>query len=928
MPRLSLPALPRLPACALCAALLLPLPLLTACHGTQSSDSLLAEAQQYRQKGEARAAIIQLKNLLQKEPENRQGRMLLGSIYLDTGEALSAEKELRKAQALGLPAAQVLPLLGKAWLMLGQFDKVLGEVPDDAAQPPAILALRGDALLALGRTDEARAVFARLLERHPEQVQALLGMARIAALEQQPGSAELLGAQALKAGPNDLDALRLQGDLQRLQGRNEAARRAYLQILQLKPDNTQAHIDLANLDISENRYAEAAAQLATARRTAPNSLGLLQAQALLDFRQGKYKASLEGLQLVLKAAPEHQPSILLAGAVQLALGSPQLAETYLQRFLAAQPGHLYANKMMASIELMRGKNDMAIDRLLPLLARAPDDVELLSLAGEAHLRARRYDQATVYFEKASGLAPDTAKLHAALGVSRLGMGESGRAISELERASVLDKNSPQAGTMLVMTLLRNKQNDKALATVVMMEKQKGTNPLLLNLKGGVYLALRDLPAARASFEQALAIDPLYLPALTNLAQIDMAEKKPELARQRFEKALAKAPKNADLCAALAKLAASQGKTDEARRWLERAHKDNPDAVAPASLLSNFYLKTGEAQKALDLARTLQTGHPGDADALALRAQVEYSAGLAQAALDSYAKLASVQTTSAPLQMRIASLHLALGEHGGALQAVKRAQALDPTLLDAQVIEVAMLLALNRQREALGVARQVQQQQPKLAAGYKLEGDVLMEQKQPQQALKLYERAYQISRIGPLQVQMYRALQASGQAAEADARMAAWLKENPNDLPTRTYLASTKLVAKQYRAAIEQYQHIIARDAGNVLALNDLAWAYQQDKDRRAQATAEQALKLAPDNAAVLDTLGWILLEQGEPKRATGLLRKAADLAPKAAEIQYHLGVALARSGDKGGARKQLEQLLAANKDFPQRAEAQALLTQL
>ena len=58
------------------------------------------------------------------------------------------------------------------------------------------------------------------------------------------------------------------------------------------------------------------------------------------------------------------------------------------------------------------------------------------------------------------------------------------------------------------------------------------------------------------------------------------------------------------------------------------------------------------------------------------------------------------------------------------------------------------------------------------------------------------------------------------------------------------------------------------------------------------------------------------------------LRKAAGLAPAAPEIQYHLGAALAKSGDKPGARQQLEKLLAANKDFPQRAEAQALLTRL
>ncbi|WP_300759605.1 XrtA/PEP-CTERM system TPR-repeat protein PrsT, partial [Janthinobacterium sp.] len=403
-----------LPAMALCA-ILLP-SLLTACHGTQSSDSLLADAQQYRQKGEARAAIIQLKNVLQKDPENSQARLLLGDIYIETGEVLSAEKELRKARTLGAPAGQVMPLLGKAWLMQGQFDKVLSDLPDETAQPQSspqsILSLRGQALLSLGRQDEARALFTRMLQAQPGQTDALLGLARIAALDQQVPQAELLVAQVLKHQPANLEALRLQGDLLRLQGKRDAARQAYAQIIQFKPTNTQAHIDLANLDIEQARYKQASEQLAAARKTAPDNVGLLQTQALLDFRQGKNKAALEALQLVLKVAPEHMPAVLLAAAVQLALGSPQLAEGYLQRFLAVYPQHLYANKMMASIQLLRGNPDAAIDLLLPLLKTAPDDVELLSLAGEAHLRARRYDKASAYFEKASLLAPDTAKLHA------------------------------------------------------------------------------------------------------------------------------------------------------------------------------------------------------------------------------------------------------------------------------------------------------------------------------------------------------------------------------------------------------------------------------------------------------------------------------------------------------------------------------------
>jgi FimV-like protein len=45
-------------------------------------------------------------------------------------------------------------------------------------------------------------------------------------------------------------------------------------------------------------------------------------------------------------------------------------------------------------------------------------------------------------------------------------------------------------------------------------------------------------------------------------------------------------------------------------------------------------------------------------------------------------------------------------------------------------------------------------------------------------------------------------------------------------------------------------------------------------------------------------------------------------------MRFHLAAALAKSGDKAGARKDLEALLAGGKKFPQREAAQALLNRL
>jgi Flp pilus assembly protein TadD len=85
------------------------------------------------------------------------------------------------------------------------------------------------------------------------------------------------------------------------------------------------------------------------------------------------------------------------------------------------------------------------------------------------------------------------------------------------------------------------------------------------------------------------------------------------------------------------------------------------------------------------------------------------------------------------------------------------------------------------------------------------------------------------------------------------------------------------------------------------------------------------MQLAPNSPAIIDTLGWMLTEQGNVARGLPLLQKAASLAPAAPEIRYHLAFALNKSGDKVSARKELDKLLSDNKVFPQLDDAKALL---
>ncbi|AVR96867.1 PEP-CTERM system TPR-repeat protein PrsT [Pseudoduganella armeniaca] len=898
--------------------------MLGACSRTPPADDLVADARRYRDKGDTKAAIIQLKNAVQQQPDNAEARLLLGQLYVDSGDMLSAEKELRRARDAGAAPAPVLAALGRALLAQGQYERALAETAN--ATEPAALALRGQALLGLGRTGDARSAFEEALRRQPGLVEATLGLARLALAGGDSAQARQLTEQAIKASPASVDALRLRGDLQRADGKRDAARAAYEQIVAQKPNNVQALVDLANLDIEAGRFKEARTRIAQARKAQPNSLLIFYSQALLDFREGQFKTALEQLQQVLRAVPDHMPSVLLAGAVELALGANSQAERYLNQFLQANPGNAYATKLLATVALRNGMPGDALKLVQPLLKATPDDVELLALAGEAEMRARHFNQAAQHFQKASALRPDASGLRLAHGVSRLGLGDNPTAIAELEQATQGATQASRAGVLLVLTHLRDKQFDKALGLVDGMIKA-GDSAMLQNLRAGVLLARSDVDAARAGFEQALALDPQYQPALDNLAQLDVVSRRPDDARKRYEAALARDQTNVGLLTALARLATRQGKPAEAIRWLEQAHRENPDAAAPAQLLAAYYLRAGEKQKALTLAQKLHGSDPGAPDALALLAETQAEAGQIQAALESFDKLAALQPKAAAIPLRIAALQLGSGQVDGALAAARKASKLEPDNSEAAILLSSLLIEKNALAEATTHARDWQKRHAKAPLGFKLEGDVLMAQQKAADAVPRYQQAFELASSGPVLIALHRALQVAGRQPEATARMTAWLDQQPADQPTRMYYASALMAAGEFAGASAQYLKVVERSPDNVVALNDLAWALLQQKDPRALAHAERAHRLAPRNAAVADTLAAILLEKGDTARALPLLRKAVDGAPQAAEIRFHLAQALLTSGDRPGARAQCEQLLK-QPDFKRQDEVRRMLAQL
>ena len=109
--------------------------------------------------------------------------------------------------------------------------------------------------------------------------------------------------------------------------------------------------------------------------------------------------------------------------------------------------------------------------------------------------------------------------------------------------------------------------------------------------------------------------------------------------------------------------------------------------------------------------------------------------------------------------------------------------------------------------------------------------------------------------------------------------------------------------------------ILSREPENADALNALGYTLADRTDRYAEAyeLIKLANKLKPNDAAITDSLGWVLYRMGEHKEAEKHLRRALELQWDP-EIAAHLTEVLYSNGDREGARALLKRALETSPD--------------
>lgn len=910
---------------AIAAALLLTLP-------AHAADPAVERARAELDRGAGSAAVLLLKERLSKDPGDAEARLLLGEAYLRAEDYLAAEKEFSRAAEMATAPASWQPGLIAALLGQGRLDEAEAELA--AADPAASASPRGRLLqarlaLARGNPDAAEAGFRALLAADEEQAEARLGLLQIAGTHGGVAGPEGDLDAFLRDFPNYTSGLLLAADRARAKGQMAQAREFYARALAGAPENLNALAGLVAADLALGAFPAAEESLNRLVQLRPNMPMTWYLSGLSAFLQGQFQAALDPLNQVIAAAPGDPRSRLLVAAIEYQKGNYHAAAEHLQVAVKAQPDNLQARRLLAAALLKDNEPREAIRVLEAAGPEAPPD--LIGLLGTAWLTVGERDRGLQLMRQAAERAdPRTASLiHVQIAQLTAATGRPDDALIDLEAAAAIPDRSPLADLALIGGQIRAGRLDDAETAAANLEQANPTDPMAADVTGLVAALQGDATKARAQFEQALKIDPNYLPAEVNLARVDIAETQFDAAAARLQKVLAREPEQVDALLLLADLAGLRGDPAAVGDWLNRAVTAAPKAGAPRRRLIDWLIAQDRAAEALPHAEALVSADPRNLVSLQLLARVQGLAGNREALVRTIQLIESTQIDDADWFFAAGMLKLGLGDLAGAQESFGRAIQRKPDHVRARLNLARVQQMAGDADGAMRQATGLQQDFPTAPVGFQLAGQLLLASNRPADAVKPLTEALAID---PTQrdtvLLLADATRRTGNQAQAQTVLDAWLQDHPTDGEVAIQLSLLRQADGDPTGAIAALEPAWRAGSKDPMLLNNLAWLMGQAHDPRALEVAAHAYELQPADATVADTYGWLLHQAGDDARALEVLTGAHNAVPDQPSIAYHLAVVLAATGRGNEARVLLRETLLQSKSFDEVTEARSLLAQL
>ena len=887
---------------------------LCGCDARLSAAERVARATAALARGDPGAAVVDLKMALQKDPSDARARLLLAKVEFGRGELAAASSDLDKVDASRVTAGDYQSLVWRVRLAERRFaDAIAGlEAPRAGLSESDRVILLARAYVGVGRLDDARALLEQAVRAEPDNDEALATLGRVVAAKEGPAAAlEPLSSGATRF-PRSLSVQRALGDTLLAAGRfpeaEVASRGAFL--LTKPGEDLPAYLGvaetLADSLLAQGRVPELSRLSQDVAKVAPRSVFSVMLRARVAVATRDYPTALDNFRKLLAIHPDDARLLTAIAAIHLEQGKVEQAADGLQQVVAAHPEFLNARRLLAETLLRQGRPQEAT-RLLDDVQAAEASPEIQLLRARAALASADKGTAEAILAELGAKGGESEQRRLDIAALYLQAGEPERAQRLLNGAGAATAGRREQLGLIALASTDRPAGVRALVDYAAKNSGRRSE---LQFAALTLAAVGEAGRAVDMLDQYTKVHPEDGEMRLSLARVQARAGKLEDADASMRRALEIKP-STEIRIDLARLAAMRGREEEAIRWLEQARSADARAVPPRALLVRAYLAQRRADVAKKVVDELLAIDRSGADSHLLAAAVAVALGDSRAAQQYAEDAVRAVPRSAEAWLAKGQVLFQARQIDAARAALRQAVALDPRSAAALTALAQLELAAGDRAAAHAVAAAATARDESRAAGLRLEGELLLQEPgKSAEAVRVYERLQAVRPSSLGAIQLYQA-RASAGVAHPEQTLDEWLRQHPRDIGAYAALAGHWQQHAEPDRAIAAYQAALAIQPNSAGLLNNLACVYLVRKDPRALATARRAYELAPHAPQVADTLGWTLVEQGSLPEGLNLLREAAAGAPNETEVQYHLAAALARGGDKAGAKAIADRITAA-----------------
>ena len=680
-------------------------------------------------------------------------------------------------------------------------------------------------------------------------------------------------------------------------GQYDRAEIEYINVLQIEPLNPQAISRLGLIYFDQARVGRAIPFLLKGRELQPNNLDLRLKLGLLYLTTGKLKEARDEADFLLDHRPQDEDAPLLLAETAVRPKEIDEARQRLQNLPSPAAGGAPVLVALGTLDFRQ--RDFTAAEAAFRRAQSVDPKSSVAFLALAHLYRTQNDlpRAEAAFEAAARLAPDRSakRLQYAQFKIQNGNVEAGRRM--LKEMTQKTPDYLPAWIWLAEIAATEKKFDESAALVAKVLARDPANPEALLLSSRLWLARGESDKAVAELERMQKIYPQSPQVHYQLGVACLAAGEIGKAAASLNRAVTLAPGYADAIVLLAGLNIRRGDPSSAIIALKQLIHQRPDIAQARLLLADAYRGQGNLDDALAVYRQLEASFPRNPQTPLLMGLVFLQQNKTDEARQAFSKAFELAPDYLPALEQLINLDLLAKQYPAALERVQSQIAKNPKLAEPQLLLAKVFLAQQDTKQAEAALRKAIELQPDSRTAYFL-------------LARLYVD--------------------TGQQQKAMANLQEVIAKNPKDAGALMLIGVIHDLQKDYVAARDAYEKLLAINPRFSPALNNLAYLYSEHFAQldKAYEMAERARELLPHEPNTADTLGWILYKRHQYSWALSLIEESAGRLPAEAEVQFHLGMTHYMMGEEEPARLALQRALQLNKEFPGMDEAKQRLSLL